>query len=63
MLFHVGGLYDPNRTCWEENMQYTYAASQHFITIAFPRLTVPEVAAIEHGPLPGLTHEKLRTIG
>jgi hypothetical protein len=51
MLYSVGELFDPDLTSWQEGMHYVYANDQHFITIAFPRLTIPEVAAIDHGPL------------
>ena len=50
-LYTIGGLFDPNRTSWEEGTEYNYAADKHVIKLVWNRLTLAEVAAVDHGPL------------
>lgn len=50
-LYTVGSLFDPDRTSWEEGTEYNFAADQHVIKLVWKRLTLAEVAAVDHGPL------------
>ena len=50
-LYTIGGLFDPDRTSWEEGTEYNYAAGQHVIKLVWKQLTLSEVAAVDHGPL------------
>ena len=50
-LYTVGGLFDPDKTSWKEGTEYTYAADQHMIKLVWKRLTLAEVAAVDHGKL------------
>ncbi len=50
-LYTVGGLFDPDKTSWKEGTGYTYAADQHMIKLVWKRLTLAEVAAVDHGKL------------
>ncbi len=50
-LYTIGGLFDSDRTSWEEGTEYNYAADQHVIKLVWKRLTPSEVTAVDHGPL------------
>lgn len=50
-LYTVGGLFDSNKTFWEEGTEYNYAADQHVVKLVWKQLTLAEVAAVDHGPL------------
>ena len=50
-LYTIGGLFDPDKTSWEEGTEYNYAADQHVIKLVWKQLTLAEVADVDHGPL------------
>jgi hypothetical protein len=50
-LYTVGGLFDPGRTSLEEGTEYNFAADQHVIKLVWRRLTLAEVAAVDHDPI------------
>lgn len=49
--FSLGDRFDPEKTSWEVGWQYTYALNQHWITLVWNDITLPEVVAIDSGPL------------